>query len=228
MPSNQTCCGALHQHSGDIQMAAQLAQQNKMVFDGLNSVHSIVSTASGCGVQLADYYRGQAKKSGVPLAALEENHCKDEAECGEDKKVLSGITDISKFLATAKGWEDVEIAPLSYKVAVHDPCSLRNVLHDQAYAYTLISRIPDVQVVPLAGNGQCCGAAGTYFLDQPELAKMLLDEKVSAATDSDIRYLVTSNIGCSLHIVSGLRETGSDLEVLHPVTLLARQMGIQL
>ena len=105
---------------------------------------------------------------------------------------------------------------------------MRHVLREQAYAYQLIARIPGAETVPLAGNDQCCGAAGTYFIDQPEIADMLLQDKITAVKESAAQYLVTSNIGCAMHIANGLYEKGINVEVLHPVTLLAKQMGLKL
>jgi len=207
VPLKQTCCGAIHQHSGAPKIAAALAQRNKSVFDELN-VRTVISTASGCSVQLFESKVVNTESGGVGNARA--------------------LSDISQFLAAAEGWESVEISPLPQKILVHDPCSLRNVLCDQAYPYELISRIPGAQVVPLAGNDQCCGAAGTYFIDQPEIASMLLNDKLSALVESGARYLVTSNIGCSMHIANGLCEKRMSIEVLHPVTLLARQMGLEL
>lgn len=230
VPPDQTCCGALHQHSGETRMAAQLAQQNKMAFEGYN-LDTIISTVSGCGVQLVESGHAYGRKGSNESASVsrnsKDNHVVSGSEESKKMKHLNSITDISKFLAVADGWEDIEIQPLPYKIAVHEPCSLRNVLRDEAYPYALIARIPQAEVISLKGNSQCCGAAGTYFLDQPDLAEKLLNDKVSAVLDSRVRYLVTSNIGCSLHIANGLREIGSDVELLHPVTLLARQMGIQ-
>lgn len=197
VPPTQTCCGALHQHGGDIITAEHLARQNMTAFDGLN-LHAIISTASGCGAQLTE----------SPLNSFIK------------------VIDISDFLEKAEGWNDVRISPLPYKIAVHEPCSLRNVLRGAAHPYALLARIPGACIAPLAGNDQCCGAAGTYFLDQPEMAKALLDDKMAAMDKSGGRYLATSNIGCALHMASALRQTGSKIEVLHPVTLLARQMGM--
>jgi glycolate oxidase iron-sulfur subunit len=196
IPSMQTCCGALHQHGGDTKTAMQLAQQNVAAFDGLN-VNAIITTTSGCSIRLADYHSDFSAK----------------------------VIDISKFLVSADGWHGIKIAPLQDKILVHDPCTLRNILRSSKYPYELLMRIPGIQVTPLAGNDQCCGAAGTYFLDQPVMAKALLNDKISAISN-DTRYLVTSNIGCNMHISSALQNTIPELEILHPVTLLARQMNM--
>jgi glycolate oxidase iron-sulfur subunit len=196
IPPIQTCCGALHQHGGDTKIAIQLAKQNVAAFDGLN-VKAIITTSSGCSIRLADYHSEFSAK----------------------------VIDISKFLISAGGWHDIKVTPLQNKVLVHDPCTLRNILRSSKYPYELLMRIPGIQVTPLAGNDQCCGAAGTYFLDQPVMAKALLNDKISKI-DNDARYLVTSNIGCNMHISSALQDKIPELEILHPVTLLARQMGM--
>lgn len=200
VPNDQTCCGALHQHRGAINKAGLFAKKNQAAFAGSN-IQAIIGTASGCATQLLE--------SGV----------------GGDN---GRIVDISRFLVFSEGWERIEIAPLAEKILVHDPCSLRNVLEGQRYPYQLLERIPGVQVEPLANNDQCCGAAGTYFIDQPEISGMLLNDKITAIRESGARYLVTSNVGCSMHIANGLYENGIEIEVLHPVTLLARQMGLEL
>ncbi len=209
IPSAQVCCGAIHQHSGELAMGAMLTQQNKKAFAALK-LQTIITTASGCGVQLTEGGKDQAEKA----------RAYDNAS-GSSLTVM----DISRFLASAEGWDDVEIASLPGKVAVHDPCSLRNVLSDQSYPYALLARIPNLNIESLAGNDQCCGAAGTYFFDQLEMASQLQADKLSAVKQSKACFIVTSNIGCSMYIASGIHTT--DVEVLHPVTLLARQMGIQ-
>ena len=143
------------------------------------------------------------------------------------KNFSAPIIDINQFLAE-QDWGEVKIRALSKKVVVHDPCSMRNVLRASVYPYQLLARIPDIEVLELDGNNFCCGAAGTYFLDQPEIAELLLSDKMKAlAQSAEISYLVTSNIGCLLHLASGLSNQEEKVEVLHPVTLLARQIGIQ-
>jgi glycolate oxidase iron-sulfur subunit len=228
VPRAQTCCGALHRHGGDPRMAEQLAYQNMKTFNELN-LDAVISMASGCGAQLSE---SAATSSSVQTHALRmDGKFSREAPEGRQTGYFDAkVFDIGEFLAGAGGWDEVGFAPLPHTIAVHEPCSLRNVLRASRHAYALLARIPEARIVPLGGNDQCCGAAGTYFLDQPEMAQALLRDKLAAVEASGARYLATSNIGCSMHIAAGLRAAlpgeATNVEVLHPVTLLARQMGI--
>lgn len=196
LPPGQSCCGAIHESLGDVDKACRLERMNVDAFSGLE-LDAVISTATGCGAALQGY----------PTAFSDR------------------VMDISEFLAGARGWEAVAISPLAHTVAVHEPCSMRNVLRCHSRPYELLRRIPGASVLPLAGNDQCCGAAGTYFLSQPKMAGALLADKIAAARASGARFLATSNIGCAMHMAGGLGEAGIEIEAIHPVTLLARQMG---
>lgn len=200
VPQGQTCCGALHLHGGEPEAAARLAQQNVRVFAQFGA---ITSTASGCAAALNEY--------------------PEQLKAGE--KFAPRVADICAFLAQASGWEDVRITPLAARVAVHEPCTLRNVLKGQDAVYALLQRIPQAKIEPLPGNDQCCGAAGDYHLREPEMAGLLLTDKTEAVREAAPDYLVTSNFSCAMHLAKGIRAAGMKTEVLHPVALLARQMA---
>ena len=203
IPKQQGCCGALPQHVGHLEEAAQLASVNKQAFEGL-ALEAIISTASGCGALLGEYH----KLLDVP------------------EPVLSArVMDIGEFMAQATGWDAVQLQPLAAKIVVQDPCTLRNVQHTAAFPYAVLSRIPQAIIEPLAGNALCCGAAGLYHIQQPEMAGVLRDDKINALQQSGAQYLATSNVGCAMWLAQGLREQGMKIEVIHPVTLVARQMG---
>lgn len=121
----------------------------------------------------------------------------------------------------------LELGPLRGTVAVHEPCSHRNQLRDTAAVYELLRRIPGLQVVALPGNETCCGAAGTYLLDQPQTALALAADKVAALRRLAPRWLVTTNTGCAAHLAAAASDAGLELEVLHPVVLLARSLGCE-
>lgn len=201
VPGSQGCCGALHQHSGDTTQAQQLAKQNLAAFGALK-IQAVISCATGCGSHLKEYLR---------LAGGDINSC-----------------DINTFLSQIQWPEHVKFKPLNQRIAVHEPCSLRNVLKETGPLYTLLKRIPTAEIIALPSNELCCGAAGSYMIDQPQMADALRQDKLDAIQASQPDILVTTNIGCALHIAAGLRQSGKKIELLHPVTLLQRQLEIHL
>ncbi len=205
VPRAQVCCGALYQHDGFPEQARRLAGQNLAAFSALK-VDAVISTVSGCGAQLAEYEQ-----------LLAENE--------QSRHFARSVQDISQFLAGIDWPENITFAPLHQRVAIHEPCTLRNVLGQQTHPYTLLRKIPGIEPVALPGNAQCCGAAGTYMITQPALADTLRNDKLAALDTSGADILVSSNIGCALHLAAGIRESGKPVEVLHPVALLARQLG---
>lgn len=134
------------------------------------------------------------------------------------------VQDISTFLL-ACDWSQSSIQAFPQTVYVQDPCTLRNVLKSQQAVYSLLKKIPEADIQPLPGNGQCCGGAGAYMLSQDAMASQLRQDKIAAIQRNQVAILATSNIGCSLHIAAGLKAEKLNVTVTHPVQLLAQQMG---
>ena len=200
VPRAQRCCGALHLHNQQPEQASILAHENLAAFAALD-VQTIISTASGCGATLSEY-------------------ANDPRATGFTRKVV----DISTFIASIPWPENVTLKPLKARVAVHDPCSLTHVVRQHEKPYALLRKIPDIELVSLPDRARCCGAAGSYMLTHPTQAGALRDEKLASIEQLDARILVTSNIGCALHLAGGLREKYLSIEVMHPITLLAQQV----
>ena len=133
-------------------------------------------------------------------------------------------TELCRWLAEHPWPADAVPRRLDARVAVHVPCSQRNLLGDPTAAYRLLERIPGLETRPLAENALCCGAAGTYLLEHPRTALALAAPKIAALQALRPRFLVTTNTGCALHLAARIDEAGLDIEVLHPVELLDRQL----
>jgi len=134
------------------------------------------------------------------------------------------VQDISEFLL-ACDWSDVVIKPLQQRVFVQDPCTLRNVFKSQQTVYQLLKKIPAADIQPLPGNSQCCGGAGAYAIHQPTMASVLLSDKLASIVSNEVAMLASSNIGCSLHIAQGLRANNLHVSVMHPIQIIAQQIG---
>ena len=209
VPPQQTCCGALQRHNGNLHAADRLARQNLRAFEKL-PIAAILHTASGCTSTLREYgQHGQFDDTQPPATA----------EFG------AMAQDASHFLAQLPWPAEMTFSPLPKRVAIHSPCSLKNVLRQAEAPFRLLQNIPAIELLALADNGLCCGGAGSYILTQPERAARLREDKLDALHDARAEILVTSNIGCALHLQAGLRERGREIEVLHPLTLLARQLN---
>lgn len=196
IPEQQTCCGALDLHAGDAETSRQLAAINCTAFADKNP-DAIVSIASGCGSRMQEYRQTEFAKK---------------------------VIDISQFLIKSGSDLSNQLAPLTASICLHTPCSLKNVMREEQGALKLLHQIPDIKIMSLPATIQCCGSAGSYMLDHPKMAQGLLSDLLEVALEHQPEYLVSSNIGCALHISAGLRERGIALEVLHPVTLIARQL----
>jgi glycolate oxidase iron-sulfur subunit len=196
IPEQQTCCGALDLHDGDTETSKQLAAINCSAFAD-KSLDAIVSIASGCGSQMQEY---------------------------QQTELAEKVIDISQFLIKSGCDLSDQLTPLPASVCLHTPCSLKNVMREEQGALKLLQQVPGIKITALPASIQCCGSAGSYMLDHPLMAQALLSDLLEAALEHPPEYLVSSNIGCALHISAGLRERGMALEVLHPITLIARQL----
>lgn len=196
VPSQQACCGALALHSGDKITADSLANINCDSF-GEQPVTAIITIASGCGSQLQEYAH---------------------------REFADKVMDISQFLMQAEVNLREQLQPLAASVCLHTPCSLKNVMRAEKGALQLLQQIPELSINKLPDTIVCCGSAGSYMLEHSAMAEALLADVVNAASTTQAHYLVSSNIGCALHIKAGLKKQGMTMEVVHPIVLIARQL----
>lgn len=193
-PGRQGCCGALHQHTGEARQARQFASANLSAFSANSD--PIVGFASGCSAQLHTY------RKLFPEAA----------------DFSRRFSDIVAFLAAGHAGI-LTFRPMTEKVALYVPCTQRNLLGQSALMQVL-QWIPNLQIEVLNPQGGCCGAAGSYMLTQAEVADQLGDAMAERIIASGARILLTTNIGCSLHLGARIRRRGVAIEIMHPVTLL--------
>ena len=73
----------------------------------------------------------------------------------------------------------------------------------------LLRAIPGVEFCELADAHLCCGSAGTYNLDQPEIAASLGEKKARAVLATGAEIVASGNIGCLTQLRAHLAQLGS-------------------
>jgi glycolate oxidase iron-sulfur subunit len=202
--SEQTCCGALHVHGGDLDSGRELARQNIDSFD-LDTYDAVIINAAGCGAALKEY----------------DHLLHEEPDYAERAAAFSAkVKDITEFLAETG--LSAKPGSLPARVTYQEPCHLAHAQRIGVQPRTLLDHVPDLELVEMPESSLCCGSAGVYNVTQPESASQLGNRKVDNALSTDPEIIVSANPGCMLQLQGILRSRGVEVEVLHIVELLDR------
>jgi glycolate oxidase iron-sulfur subunit len=203
-PPAQGCCGSLHGHNGEPGLAAELARR---MIDRMppEEYDAIITNAGGCGAHLRHYKRVLADDPRYAARAEEWDR--------KVRDIHEWLVEIG-FRKPGAGEEAV--------VTYHESCHLAHGQKVVKQPREILKSIPGVRLVELPESSWCCGSAGVYSITQPEQSAALLARKVSHIAGTGARWLATSNPGCHLQVANGLRAAGVAVEVVQPVTLLAR------
>ncbi len=197
------CCGALPYHLNEQEEGLALARRNLDAWWPAieRGAEAIVTTSSGCGVMVKDYGHllahdpAYAKKA-ARAAAL----ARDPVELiGDEWKRIAAK------VAMDRG---------SQRIAFHPPCTLQHGMKLKGRVEEILRAIGH-ELVPVADAHLCCGSAGTYSILQPALAEELKRRKLAALQAERPALIVSSNIGCQMHLAGGTsRPVRHWLEVL--------------
>ena len=200
VPRELGCCGGLAWHTGDLSAAQRFARRNLDAFP--SDVDAILTNAAGCGSAMHEYHlvlRGTA----------------DEARAGAFRK---RVMDVSVFL-TKLGLRE-PLGETKMKIAYHDACHLANAQNVRREPRDLLRAIPGVELCEVADAHLCCGSAGTYNIDQPEIAASLGQQKAGAVLATGASLVASGNIGCLTQLRVHLEKTGSPIRVRHTMQVL--------
>lgn len=187
IPPQQGCCGSILMHIGADERAQQLARTNLEAFP--QDVDAILTNAAGCGSGMKEYgllFAGQPEEAAAHALA-------------------ATVQDVTQFLDTLGlvGQPGPRLArPL---IAVYqDACHLRHAQGVVDAPRRLLQAIGNLTLRELSDGGLCCGSAGTYNLEQPEIAQELGQRKAAGILATDAAAVISGNIGCLTQIQTHL------------------------
>lgn len=186
VPRSQTCCGALATHDGDPDSARELARRNIESFER-SAADVYVVNAAGCGSTLKEY---------AELLAGDEHWAARARRFSQRVRDISEVLDAMDLGTPSRAIE----ATATYQ----EPCHLVHAQRISKAPRRLLARIPGLRIVELEESAVCCGSAGLYNLDQPDMAARLQRRKIEAIERSGAAIVVTANPGCALQLTAGL------------------------
>ena len=209
-PGAQPCCGSLHAHNGEVEWAREMARRNidrmEQAAGGLGTLDAIITNAGGCGSHLRHYDRLLADDPGYAARAA----------------IWSGkVRDIHEWLV-AIGPVAPAIPQAELVITYHESCHLCHGQKISRQPRMLLQMIPGLRLVELPEASWCCGSAGIYNITQPEMSAKLLARKMGHILTTGAPIVATANPGCAVQLEAGVRGAGRKIEIVHPVTLLAR------
>jgi glycolate oxidase iron-sulfur subunit len=203
-PPKQLCCGSLHAHNGEWELAQQLARKQLEQFPP-DQFDAIITNAGGCGSHLKHYRKLLADDPAY----------RDRAALWDKK-----VKDIHEWLIEIGVKPPGNTSPPQL-VTYHESCHLAHGQKITAQPRQLLGLIPNLELVELPESLWCCGSAGIYNIVQPEMANQLLDRKLNHIKSTGASIVANGNPGCLLQLINGAKQQGLKLRVVHPVTLLA-------
>ncbi len=205
IPPAQTCCGALHGHSGEKDAAKDLAKRNIAAFE-MAGIDYIITNAGGCGAFLVDY-----------------DHLLKDDPAWKERAIqfTNRIKDISSILVELE-FHKQNLSTSAQRITYQDSCHLRNVQRTFLEPRILLQSVEGADYVEMKQADHCCGSAGIYNIVESEMSMRILDHKMENVEQTHAATIITSNPGCLLQMKLGIEREGlsGKMRAIHIVDFL--------
>ena len=206
LPPGQMCCGLPLFQAGGRKEALKNIRENLKLFNR-EDVDTVVVDCAACGAALKKEY----------FLLLE--------EMGEDAKpaeeLAKKVVDISQILVPS----DLGglLKPVPVRVTYHDPCHLGRSQGVREEPRNLLKRVPQLELVEMAGAEACCGGGAALPWEHPEVASGISRNKVQSIRETRATVVASGCPWCRRQIAENLDE--KSIRLLHPVELIAEALG---
>jgi L-lactate dehydrogenase complex protein LldE len=206
-PAGQTCCGQPGFNSGWPDEARPVADHWLDVFAATEG--PIVAPFGSCVHMVRHGYRRLYADRPERLAQAD--------------AIAARTFDLASFVVGELGRADVGgryPGPDGTAVAYHHECHMLRGLGARDAPLALLGGVAGCRVVEPRRGELCCGFGGTFSLKLPQVSAAMADEKLDSALAAGARAIVSTDVGCLMHLEGRARRRGLDLRVHHLVDLL--------
>lgn len=206
-PKIQTCCGQPSYNSGYWEETRTAARTLLQAFDDSDFV---VSPSGSCTYMIHHY----------------SELFKDEPEwLAKAKRLQEKTYEFTQFLVQVLGITDVG-ARFPHKVTYHPSCHGSRLLGVKEEPMQLLSKVKDLQFVPLPFAEDCCGFGGTFAIKMSDISGAMVTEKADHVKESEAEVLVGLDMACLMNIAGNLRYRNEPVRVMHLAELLYEGMRV--
>ncbi len=205
IPKNQTCCSIPLLFHGAQDLAGQNITKNITALKDLKA-DTILVDCSTCGEALRNEYPKFLEEQG--------------RKTSDAKRIALKVKDVLTFIYDH--FDKLEFdAALTEKLSCtyHAPCHTKNHAQSHLIVENLLNKLPFVDYKRAADADDCCGGGGTFFYEHPDIAKALIQKKVTTANNLNVSHWLTDCPVCRMNLAGNLGDNSS-LQVLHPVSLI--------
>ena len=191
-PVDNECCGLMHVAHGLREDFFAMARENIRLFENVDVVVTDCASCSSTLKHTAKYFR-------------DDPEWKDRAEAFSKK-----IMDISEYLVKA-GYKPKQKREVT--LTFHEPCHLGRGQGVRTQPRELLKAAGNY--VEMKGADACCGGAGSFHIDYPEISDKILDKKRQSIEDTGAQIVVSECPACLTQMNKAAQRSGGKFRVMH-------------
>ena len=201
----QTCCGQMHANTG---FRAEAFSQAKRFVQLYRDLESVVIPSTSCVAMIRDQYPGLFEELG------------NEDLRKQFAALLPRVYELSEFLTDKLRVEDVG-AYFPHRVTYHASCHGLRGLHIGDRPFRLLSKVRELELIPIANLERCCGFGGTFSIKNAEVSTAMLDAKLRDLLATNAEFCTALDNSCLMHLGGALHREERKLETIHLAGILA-------
>ena len=200
--TEQTCCGLPAFQNGYWDACKEVG--TKLIHEFQNDRY-IVSPGGACVNMIKNYYSELFHNSILH---------------NEFKSVQKNIYEFSDFLVNVMKVTDVG-AKFSGIATYHDACNAMRDLKIKEAPRILLSKVQGLTLKEMNEPAMCCGFGGGISGKFENIAVALAEEIINHALKTNAEYIVSTDMGCLMHLDGYLKKNKISLKVIHIADVLA-------
>jgi L-lactate dehydrogenase complex protein LldF len=111
------------------------------------------------------------------------------------------------------------------KVTYHDSCHHKHLSNAERASRKLVETALRCDILEMEEPDRCCGFAGSFSVENPEISAALLADKLAAVERTGADIVAMDCPGCLLQIRGGSRRWGMGVRAVHTAELLDQAIG---